>query len=143
MKDEKKYITPRELGLFVGQSCKYNAPHGVLDASIAVFELGLGIMVAIDEEAFRAEAKNVKPVLRSLESMTEDEARKFLAMEANPSLIKPNYKGDIMPPLDAVNMWYLHTPRLMCTPEGFLWLIGHGFDVFGWVKMGLAIEKEL
>ena len=141
MKDEKTYLTPRELGLFVGQRCKYYHPDGVLDATISAFEPGFGTMVAVEEDSYLAEAKNVKPILRSLASITEDEASKFLAIKGNTSFIPTDHKGDILSPLSIVKAGSLRTPRLTCTPEGFLRLIGHGFDVFGWIEKGLAIEK--
>ena len=102
-----------------------------------------GFYLSLNDIKWGADSGEVKPLLRSLDSMNEDEARKFLAIDKNPPSLKPKYNGDIMPPLDMVKTWYLYTSRLTCTPEGFLWLITNGFDVFGWVEKGLAIEKEL
>jgi len=138
MKDKKASLTTQDLGIYSGQECLIGGDTKrffVLDGIVYLPFDSSGSWVSEDGA--------VTPILRSLASMTEDEATEFLAMEGKTSFTSTDYKGDIVHPIDAVNMWYLRTPRLMCTPEGFLWLIGHGFDVFGWIEKGLAIEKEL
>lgn len=66
----------------------------------------------------------IKLVLRPISDMTESEKADFYKTQqfitATPVHVVGNYH------------W---------TPETFLWLVNHGFDIFNLIDMGLAIDK--
>jgi hypothetical protein len=72
--------------------------------------------------------KYIKPILRSLDDMTEEEAREcgnlIYDFSNEPELVSKNGSA--------------FEYHLM--PEEFHWLLSRGFDLFGLIDTGLAIE---
>lgn len=69
-------------------------------------------------------SKEVKPILRPLSDMTEEERKEF---EATQTAIRATPVHQIM-----VSVW---------TPESFRWALSKHFDLFGLIESGLAIQK--
>lgn len=68
--------------------------------------------------------RHAKPILRPISDMTKEERKAW----------SDSFKGSIAG---------LHKYQLIANPEarGTLHLIRQGFDVFNWIKKGLAIDK--
>jgi hypothetical protein len=97
----------------------------------------------------------VKPILRPLDDMTEEEAQPLCQMQINGL-----QEGD-RATISQFNMFYkrcefyihhsddpeLHVYRFLSfkefNPKQFAYLLSKGFDLFGLIDAGLAIEKRL
>ncbi len=81
--------------------------------------------INVEEEPTWNDAKDVKLILRPLSSMTEEEGKEL----------------DWSLRIGWVSRWDgIGRPQVL-TPEEFRYLLSKGFDIFGLLHSGLAIEK--
>ena len=126
MKGKKASLTTQELGMYSGQECLIG------EDTKRFFVLDGVVYLPSDHSGgWVSEDGAVTPILRSLDSMTAGEARDFIDKDGG--LLASRWNS-------AFEEQYLG-PCPKFKPEGFLWLITNGFDAFGWIKKGLAIEK--
>ena len=128
-------MTQEEKKLLLKDLCA-RLPYGVIigynnDGCSSTRELGLGSL-----HDFMFDNAELKPYLRSMSSMTEEEKEEFnklkqfsvtVVMPNGVSRIKPTYIVDLEDDGDGIN--YLYD-----------WLNSHHFDYRGLIEKGLAIE---
>ena len=109
-----------------------------------------GVTVAYNTE-WKLRFDEVKPILRKISSMTEEEAIEYLKMKYNAVAVIECRK-------DNSGFWYSLAKGLAETknpkfiffgqikdtsyPEQFVWLLSKGFDLFGLCEAGFAIDKD-
>lgn len=133
MATTQQQLTPQQLALYLGQMAK--TPAGIVCIS-SVSDLGF----ATDVDRVRFPIYNWFPILRRLDSITEDEAR---------ALYTCRYPLESWEGESALNDWWLESDefyipeRLNCLgcPSAWLYLLSLGIDLFGWIDAGLAIDK--
>lgn len=152
----KPTLTAKDLGLYLGCRVEYCEPEGV-----RLYGTLLGVQ--IDEEVTRVfikpehpedeeypsvielEEEFMTPILRRLESMTEEERNELYNEYFGPSPAghyvsfrksKPQYRGRIT--YDDFLVIELH--RLH--PRAMRYLLSIGIDLFGWIDQGLAINRD-
>ena len=80
--------------------------------------------------------ESVKPYLRSMESMTDEEKKEFIhcsGYEVEESVNGRHYEYYLKD--------YVGTPeKPICNYNAIVWLIKHHFDYLGLIEMGLALE---
>ena len=81
---------------------------------------------------------NTKPILRTLDQITEDEkkefAKKFILIPAsNLNLEKDHMTFESFGMMNHCGFYYL---------DQYDWMAAKGFDIRGWIKQGLAIKQE-
>ena len=79
---------------------------------------------------FDLRAKNIKPLLRPLSSMTEEEMKECGNMIYD-------YSND-----PDLNIWEWRDFEIGLAPEQYHWLLSKGFDLFGLIEAGLAIDSS-
>ena len=122
-------FTPQIAALYLGQKCQTKYGDGFIDG---VFSSGK-ITVQHPQSMSILPADEIKPVLRRLDSLTESEARELTG--------KKN---------DALKIWngWQTGPRAdydqeqIGEPSAWLKLLSWGFDLFGLIDSGLAIDAE-
>lgn len=85
----------------------------------------------------------IKLILRPLSSMTEEEGKEYAGLffeDYNPELTKFYNFGHCI----SIRYYdaFLHLPDEY-TPKQFLWLLSKGFDLFGLIEKGEAIDSTL
>src|SRR5688572_9361170 len=85
----------------------------------------------------------LKPKLRRLSDMTEDEVLEYAKIDRRQTQSVKIDDGKWWSYLDADNNFYKWMPVDfdMPTPEGMRWLLAKGFDLFNLIDEGLAIDK--
>lgn len=147
-------LTAQQLALYIGQLFaiifeKSGTVHDFMNIdlhSLRLYNKGYGHGVAwrnkVWGEAFTQSDLDYiwKPILRRLDSITEEEARE---------LYKLRYPLESWEGESALNDWWLEfyefyiPERLNCLgcPSAWLYLLSIGIDLFGWIDAGLAIDK--
>lgn len=97
------------------------------------------LMYQYCEEArqdFPLEDIDVKPILRHLEDMTEDQAKDMYAIVfGDPRSVLNDWKRSLPWANDFIGIGKFE-PRIT------VWLLSQGFDLFGLIESGEAIRKE-
>lgn len=98
-----------------------------------------------------AHITNIKPVLRRLKSITEEEVRElYKEVEGRKWIERPYGLTDDHPPLMAKEDWFFgHDDEYMLTesqcmigtPAAWRWLMRKGFDLDGYIDAGLAVDE--
>lgn len=102
-------LTPSILNLYINNAwCVIDGEEWIISHRIA--------------EDFARKKISLKPILRSMHSITLDEAEEIRAIE-----LEGFQKGGIY--------------QIMAQSRGFLHMVSKGIDIFGLIEAGLAIEK--
>lgn len=172
MKNETK-LTAQDLALYIGCEVEWLAERGCNLAGIntadqSFYPVGLvysnGLTVWTQERA-------VKPILRPMSDMTEDEEKEFVPLCAGSQIARfsrdqnqsgaSNWRqwliefenGDVdhLVMNESGETWFRsyfeHTDirknfsNTINQHKQTVWLLRHHFDLFGWVESGLAIDK--
>lgn len=173
---EKTELTAADLARYIGCECRLYNGDGCL-ATILAINSGLKdwnpIGVRTSKECGNVDvwltAKEVKPILRPLSDMTEEEEKEFVPLAAGSQIAR--FSRDNSGPSNWWQ-WFLEfengdTDHLIINEQGetwfrshfesaesrrnwsntvntheqTIWLIRHWFDVFKWIPAGLAIDK--
>lgn len=161
--NEKKELTVADLALYLGCEVLFENEvyvlEGVNERVARPYQICIGPWVKI---------KDVKPILRPLSDMSDKELLEFaeLCTYANgfeiEKAVAVNYKrvkclfGDgwnqqveYLIVNESGETWYTSYfnneeaggRNVVNQHEQTIWLIRHQFDIFGWIKSGLAIDK--
>lgn len=122
MNQETKQLTAQQLALYLGQQAEYTSHRGTNIQAIHPFDLER------EEHGFKY---TIKPLLRPLSDISEEELRDVFPGESNPEAYTTEF-------------WKSHlkeygVPTLK--PEQFTYLLSRGFDLFNWIEQGLAVSK--
>lgn len=118
-------------GLFTGI-------HGELGAEIQFIINGYA-----EEEPSYVELRKVKPILRRLSSMTEDEAVELYDFLYPSSTAERKIKRfAITNHLDDKGVYWEGKIAIFDYIDWFPWLLKKGFDLFGLIDEGLAIDAQ-
>jgi len=110
-------LTIEELSLYVN-SCMIEI--GLVDEKPLVKELDPMMLHGMWQNMKLKLPFKHRPILRPLSDMTDDELNEHA---------------------DLVNNWGEYMDVLMREAQASIYLIRQGFDVFGWIETGLAIDK--
>lgn len=140
-------ITPQIIALYIGQKCDFEREGKTATGNIlGVFSSGV-VRVTLVSESIGNEVEyntrtfeQITPHLRSLDSLTEAEARELYEIETGETWISAIYCYD---------EWWNHGgvaheetyQFLIGSPKTWLHLLSLGFDLFGLIEAGLAKEK--
>ena len=126
-------FTPQIAALYLGQKCQSPEGEGIILGvdNVGNVEVEFGIMGPDFSQIY--EVGEILPILRRLDSLTESEARELTG--------KKN---------DALKIWngWQTGPRAdydqeqIGEPSAWLKLLSWGFDLFGLIDSGLAIDAE-
>lgn len=131
-------FTPQIAALYLGQKCKTKYGDGFIDG---VFSSGK-ITVQHPQSMSILPADEIKPVLRRLDSLTESEARELyqVCYPSDAELDAESFLGDWW---NGYDEWYVKTKYFIFgKPSAWLKLLSWGFDLFGLIDSGLAIDAE-
>ena len=112
--EKKSELTCADLALCLGQDCKTPTGFGVIDAVSRE-----RIRVEMDGGGIILPPDDVWPILRPLSDMTEEESNEV------------QYK------VDKIGIGFYPKEHA----EIVIYLTSLGFDIFGWIPAGLAIDK--
>lgn len=144
-------LTINQLALYLGCKAYADANNGEFTTGIiAGFETHRKYYVSIKCDKYIESMwapENIKPILRPLESISEEEAKQFLKLFA-----PKTYKFiDIQTKADTWftvrfkngngNYGFISYSVTQMNPEKFIWLLSKGFDLFNWIEQGLAINS--
>ena len=136
MNNETK-LTAADLALYLGCECQALTRTGTIDI---VNSRGFCI-VSDGVYSWSEPIKNIKPILRPLSDMTEDEAL-FCEKELfNDGEIPTSQQAEVA---KIAIRDHFGTPKLASWRIGLLitrYLLSSHFDLFGWIDAGLAIDK--
>lgn len=121
-----KTLTPQILGLYIGQWVKHDAGKTGTIASIGT-DGQMHLEIDADADLFLTTTESVRPILRPLSSMTEEEQEHLDSLN---NIDRGTIKH------------YKNVGILEVRPNEFLYLLSRGFDLFGLIDSGLAIEKK-
>ncbi len=119
MSNEKKSLTAADLALYLG--CDVMTPQGigrlyrVEDCPVC----GVTFDGRVENYFVDFDLEQVKPILRPLSDMTEDET------------------NEVQYQVDQIGIGYFPIDHAKLT----LFLLSSHFDLFGWINAGLAIDK--
>lgn len=114
--------------------------HGEYQAEIQLIENGNA-----SEHPEYYEYKNVKPILRPLSDMTEEEQKQFCANEFNVDIKEiyelVNVEGNIQ--FRVQQKYGIHLCAFKSiSPISFIFFLKQGFDLFNLIPDGLALDKN-
>lgn len=157
-----KELTMEDMGLYLGCECFFNGPqHYTRDVvihtlrGVAVAQSGNGYMVlmaAYKGDLMWYNSGEHKPILRRWKSMTKEEQVELIKsseaitsedilsnieLSKSPNLLLYSKKTERM---RHGIICGIHLDAL--EPNHFRWLLSHHFDLFGWIDVKLAIDKE-
>lgn len=125
-----KTLTVKELALYLGCEAVATTEHLINcdegeEEEVRIY-LTIENLNELDVTFF-----DVKPILRPLSDITEEEISDVFPGESNPEAYTTDF-------------WKSHlkeygVPTLK--PEQFTYLLSRGFDLFNWIEQGLAISK--
>lgn len=150
-----KELTAADLAMFLGAKCRVDVVDWYLDS---VMEINLQML------SYVTDGVTVKPILRPLSDMTEEELLEFAKLCSGAEYVEivesaiSNYKNvmcfadfhdsERLVVNDRGEVWYAsyfqNKPAGRNTinhHEQTVWLLRHHFDIFEWAKAGLAIDK--
>lgn len=125
-----KTLSPSILAMYLGCDCQYiDEDFNELILPLLAVNMS-GYAWFVDPEFDEAiEIKNVKPILRNLSSMTEEET---IASE----LGCYDYRGVIV----YYDPMFPHSEQF--SPDQFAYLLSKSFDVFNLIEDGVAIDRD-
>lgn len=101
-------------------------------------EVKPGEMIAIIGDVFQEEyIDRIKPILRPLSDMSDDEC--WYSQNAFGHFVKGTSEPYIQNRLHCIKDSYTDFRNIL--PHQFAWLLKQGFDLFGLIESGLAIDK--
>lgn len=112
-----KTLTAKEFALYLGCEFKYANNDNIYKMA------GVQSQSVINELGHFHDCDEVKPILRKLESMTEEEKKKH----HDYAKVKSN----------GMKFRFANESAFRMT-----WLLSKHFDLFGWIESGLAIDRE-
>lgn len=117
-----KTLTAKELALYL--ECECTTAQWFLNDTGSRVLIGMDIetgevRVKLDRGAFWLPARDVKPILRPLSDMTEQEKNEY-------NMMQPDLSG----------LW------INLNAKRTVWALSKHFDLFGWIEQGLAIDKS-
>lgn len=151
--EPKKSLTAKELGLYLG--CKFR-----YDNDVMYTVAGIQDAEVINALGHFHDIKLVKPILRKLESMTEDEVTevfklkwrvqrsdhewisiKFKRQES--VFLNPGWSVEAVYKQNGKERTMLGTLSMsVFEPLSFQYLLSKSFDLFGWIDAGLALDQN-
>lgn len=149
MATTQKQLTAQQLALYLGQEALTDVGIGTID-TISLHNTVLIVFEGCDEdEACDFPCDEVKPILRRLDSITEEEARVLVKISSgNDFEPHPEWLDEGEPELKAlddirglVEIYDEGLILLIGKPKVWLYLLSLGIDLFGWIDAGLAIDK--
>ncbi len=124
MNTTEKKLTAADIALYIGCEVEWSGDRGYYLAGINTGQQDFNqIGLVGDLNPVWVEIGDVKPILRPLSDMTEDEEN--------------NYIWDTIPEYTDFQGLVKHISPV------FLWLIHQHFDLFDWIEAGLAIRKTV
>lgn len=148
-------LTPQIAAMYLGADCQYSdEDKSVMIAPLLTVNLQ-GYVKFVDPEFDEwIELKDVKPILRRLEDMTEEEAREFCKIETEP-FRHPTVE---ICEIRRNEIWYVDGSRCQgdgydemadlyiyfnqLTAKQFTYLLSKHFDMFGLIASGEAIDQN-
>jgi len=141
-------MTPQVLALYIGHRCQTSGGEGIIYSvnNDGIVQVEFGAMGP--DFLLSHHIGHVKPILRRLESLTEGEARELYGV-LHPSgwqwQIKEEFRTSVIE-----DYWHLSdsgVQSLMMRHTGhppiWLKLLSLGFDLFGLIDAGLAIDASI
>lgn len=139
--DDRK-LTARDLALFLGCEIEWMGERGYTLTGINTGDEYLNpVGLKKGEYHYWSNIENVRPVLRPVSAMTEQEARRAYEIE--------NGKAWLVPPEQSCLILYWakfaerHVPNAKASlgaPAVWAYFLSIGLDVFGWIPAGLAVD---
>ena len=135
-------LTPQIAALYLGQKCQSPEGEGIILGvdNVGNVEVEFGIMGPDFSQIY--EVGEILPILRRLDSLTENEARELykVCYPSDTELDAESFLGDWWNKYDE---WYVKTKYFIFgKPAAWLKLLSWGFDLFGLIDSGLAIDAE-
>jgi hypothetical protein len=135
---EVKSLTAADLALYIGQPFRVYATV----SGVGWYERTGDSLTPSDLATYNV--KYVKPILRPLSDLTEEEARECFALWSGGRFNPDDYYN-----ASALEDWWRYADdhdvdaRAYCigTPAVWRYLLSRGFDLFNWIPDGLAIDK--
>lgn len=138
---EKK--TEGYLHFYLGCEFKFKLTNGNYSAKMFIDEY---LLMAVKAEKAKDDPMKPLPLLSSLSDITEEDAKVWLETYHNAVTIT-------IGKISTTGVWYgflgLKKERFMnfeyfkhSWPEGFVYLLSKGYDLFGLIESGLAIDKK-
>jgi len=133
-------LTPQIAALYLGQKCQSPEGEGIILGvdNVGNVEVEFGIMGPDFSQIY--EVGEILPILRRLDSLTENEARELyqVCYPSDTELDAESFLGDWWNKYDE---WYVKTKYFIFgKPAAWLKLLSWGFDLFGLIDSGLAID---
>lgn len=130
------------LHLYLGCECEIKGQPNAILGAVGI-KSGEQVIVRWpkDDEWSYADVTEVKPILRPLSSMTEEEMKEFASIQRE-GITKIKFeKGKIWSFVDHEGFYKWHPHSLDTpTPEQFCYLLSKHFDLFGLIDAGLALS---
>lgn len=139
MSNEKKHLTPRDLALFLGCEVEWMGEPGYISTGVNTGDERLN-PIGLQKNSYQywARVDEVRPVLRQLVDITEQEARRAYEIA----------HGTVWDTDDSCKE-YLFEPATrnikpikiaLGKPEVWAYFLSICLDVFGWIPAGLAVD---
>ena len=138
MKNETK-LTPADLALYLGAECEVTYSPGGFEYydNGGIYLISGGLI----NEYGKGEAA-IKPILRPLSDMTEDEARNVYKITTGEDYPANDAKSEVFAVQDEEFLSaQMEIGAMMGQPAVWRYLLSRHFDLFGWIEAGLAIDK--
>lgn len=164
MNNETK-LTASDLALYMGCECQTSTRTGTIDIVNS-----RGFCIVLDGVYSWSEPiKNIKPILRPLSDMTDEEEKEFVPLCAGSQIARfsrdqsgaSNWRqwivefenGDVDHLImnESGETWFRsyfesaerrrNWSNTINQHKQTVWLLRHHFDLFGWIPAGLAIDK--
>jgi len=142
MNNETK-LTAQDLALYIGCDVEWLGERGYNLAGVNTADqwfnpVGLvcsnGLTIWTPERA-------IKPILRPLSDMTEDEARSVWGKCYGDDFGDGECLLHLIATVDSDERNDSEFDVLLGYPDGWRYLLSRHFDLFGWIEAGLAIDK--
>jgi hypothetical protein len=141
MNNEKK-LTAQDLALYYRGQAKLISRAEKLDSFHGFAHVGQ--IVVIDSILLASVEQGlyeVKPILRPLSDMTEDEARSVWGKCYGDDFGDGECLLHLIATVDSDERNDSEFDVLLGYPDGWRYLLSRHFDLFGWIEAGLAIDK--
>ncbi len=142
MNNEKK-LTAQDLALYYRGQAKLIRRAKKLDSFHGFAHVGQ--VVVIDSVLIASVEQGlyvVKPILRPLSDMTEDEARNVYKITTGEDYPANDAKSEVFAVQDEEFLSaQMEIGAMMGQPAVWRYLLSRHFDLFGWIESGLAIDK--
>jgi hypothetical protein len=148
MNTGQKSLTAHELALYLGQLCvatpMLNPGLAIRGHIIGLDTVSVEVMPFNSPMDHRFLLSEVKPLLRPLSSLTEEEAREVWGI-CSGGVMWTGKTGEtcleFMNKRPSVYFKPTRAQAIIGNMAGWRWLPSKGFDLFDWIPVGLAIDK--